>query len=143
MRTCLIAVVGSLLGASTLAAQTTPTFYKDVLPILQANCQGCHRPGEVAPMSLLTYEQARPWARGIKAAVASRQAAVRYGINVGHPDVLRAVLQGIVGTGDVLGDAGPGRTVLAVTVDNWLLDELAALGADLEDHEPEPDEDDT
>ena len=73
MRTCLIAVVGSVLGASTLAAQTTPTFYKDVLPILQANCQGCHRPGEVAPMSLLTYEQARPWARGIKAAVSSRQ----------------------------------------------------------------------
>ena len=73
MRTCLIAVVGSVLGASTLAAQTTPTFYNDVLPILQANCQGCHRPGEVAPMSLLTYEQTRPWARGIKAAVASRQ----------------------------------------------------------------------
>jgi hypothetical protein len=73
MRTCLIAVVGSLVGASTLAAQTSPTFYKDVLPILQANCQSCHRPGEVAPMALLTYEQARPWARAIKSAVASRQ----------------------------------------------------------------------
>jgi hypothetical protein len=73
MRTCLIAVLGSLLGASTLAAADAPTFYKDVLPILQANCQSCHRPGEVAPMSLLTYEQARPWARAIKAAVASKQ----------------------------------------------------------------------
>jgi len=73
MRTCLIAVVGSLLGASTLAAADAPTFYKDVLPILQANCQTCHRPGEVAPMSLLTYEQARPWARAIKTAVTSRQ----------------------------------------------------------------------
>jgi len=73
MRTCLIAVVGTLLGASTLAAAEPPTFYKDVLPILQANCQSCHRPGEVAPMSLLTYEQARPWARAIKAAVTSRQ----------------------------------------------------------------------
>src|SRR4030095_689972 len=72
MRTCLIAVVGSLLGAS-LAGAESPTFYKDVLPILQANCQSCHRPGEVAPMSLLTYEQARPWARAIKAAVTSRQ----------------------------------------------------------------------
>ena len=60
MRTCLIAVIGSLLGASTLAAAEPPTFYKDVLPILQTNCQSCHRPGEVAPMSLLTYEQARP-----------------------------------------------------------------------------------
>ena len=42
----------------------------------------------------------------------------------------------------MLGAAGPGRTVLAVTVDDWLIDELAALGADSEDHEPEPDEDD-
>jgi hypothetical protein len=73
MRTCLIAVAGSLLCASTLSAADAPTFYKDVLPILQANCQTCHRPGEVAPMSLLTYEQARPWAKGIKAAVVSRQ----------------------------------------------------------------------
>src|SRR5262245_52958510 len=76
MRTCLIAVLGSLMCASTLAAAdavTAPTFYKDVLPILQANCQSCHRPGEVAPMALLTYEQARPWARAIKTATASRQ----------------------------------------------------------------------
>jgi hypothetical protein len=73
MRACLIALVGSLLGASTLAAADAPTFYKEVLPILQANCQSCHRPGEVAPMSLLTYEQSRPWARAIKTATASRQ----------------------------------------------------------------------
>lgn len=77
MRTCLIAVAGSLLCASTLAAAdapvNAPTFYKDVLPVLQANCQTCHRPGEVAPMSLLSYEQARPWARAIKNAVVSRQ----------------------------------------------------------------------
>ena len=73
MRTSLIAVVGSLLLASAASAADAPTFYKDVLPILQANCQTCHRPGEVAPMSLLTYEQARPWARAIKAAVTSRQ----------------------------------------------------------------------
>src|SRR5262245_23098031 len=73
MRTCLIAVVGSLLCASTLAAADAPTFYKDVLPILQANCQTCHRPGEVAPMSLVTYEQSRPWARAIKTATAARQ----------------------------------------------------------------------
>ena len=73
MRTSLIAVVGSLLLASAAAAADGPTFYKDVLPILQANCQTCHRPGEVAPMSLVTYEQARPWARAIKAAVVSKQ----------------------------------------------------------------------
>ena len=73
MRTSLIAVVGSLLLASAASAADAPTFYKDVLPILQANCQTCHRPGEVAPMSLLTYEQARPWARAIKNAVVSKQ----------------------------------------------------------------------
>ena len=57
---CLMVVV----GAASLTGQSGPTFYKDVLPILQTNCQTCHRPGEVAPMSLLTYEQARPWAQG-------------------------------------------------------------------------------
>ena len=60
MRTCLIAVVGSLVVASAAAAADAPTFYKDVLPILQANCQTCHRPGEVARCRSLTYEQARP-----------------------------------------------------------------------------------
>jgi len=49
------------------------TFNKDVLPILQKNCQNCHRPGEVAPMSLVTYEDARPWAKAIKAAVVTQK----------------------------------------------------------------------
>jgi hypothetical protein len=49
------------------------TFHKDVLPILQKNCQGCHRPGQMAPMSLLTFQSARPWAKAIKAAVVSRK----------------------------------------------------------------------
>ncbi len=40
-----------------------PTFYRDVLPILQQHCQTCHRPGEIAPMPLVTYDDARPWAR--------------------------------------------------------------------------------
>jgi hypothetical protein len=56
------------------ADQTTlVTFNKDVLPILQNNCQTCHRPGGIAPMSLLTYESARPWAKAIKTAVVSKQ----------------------------------------------------------------------
>ena len=57
--------------------------------------------------------------------------------NIHHPDVMRSILEQIVNTGDVLGSAGPGRTILAVTVDNWLIDELAALGSDLADREPE------
>jgi hypothetical protein len=50
-----------------------PTFTKDVAPILQAKCQSCHRPGYIAPMSLVTYEEARPWARSIKSRVVERQ----------------------------------------------------------------------
>ena len=49
------------------------TFARDVAPILFANCAYCHRPGEVAPFSLLSYKEARPWAVAIKKAVASRQ----------------------------------------------------------------------
>jgi hypothetical protein len=65
---------GCLVGTAAIAATNSPvTFNKEVLPILQKNCQSCHRPGEVAPMSLLTYKDARPWAKSIKAAVVSRR----------------------------------------------------------------------
>jgi hypothetical protein len=49
----------------TAQSSQTPTFTKDVAPILYENCVTCHRPGEMAPMSLLTYDQARPFARAI------------------------------------------------------------------------------
>ena len=65
-------VITGLLFAFASAAATNPaavTFTKDVAPVLQKNCQGCHRPGEAAPFSLLTYEQARPWAKAMKEAV--------------------------------------------------------------------------
>jgi hypothetical protein len=59
---------------SAVAAQTTaPTFAKDIAPLVNARCVMCHRPGEVAPMSLRTYDEVRPWARAIKAKVVSRQ----------------------------------------------------------------------
>lgn len=50
-----------------------PTFYRDVLPILQKHCQQCHRPGEIAPIPLVTFEQVRPWARQIRERVTSRR----------------------------------------------------------------------
>ena len=66
---------GLILAA--IAAEAAPpssvTFNKSVLPILQDKCQTCHRPGQVAPMSLLTYQDARPWAKAIKAAVETRK----------------------------------------------------------------------
>ena len=58
-------------GAAALVA--APTFNKDVLPILQKQCQECHRPGEVAPMSFMTYKETRPWAKAIKSAVLSKK----------------------------------------------------------------------
>ena len=69
-------IASLLMATSALAASnaaTGITFYKDVLPILEKNCQVCHRPGEIGPMPLLTYENARPWAKAIKATVLSRK----------------------------------------------------------------------
>jgi hypothetical protein len=70
-----ISVLGLAIASAAVAAtgSTSPTFNKDVLPILQKNCQGCHRPGEVAPMSLITYKDTRPWAKAIKVAVATEK----------------------------------------------------------------------
>jgi hypothetical protein len=51
----------------------TVTFSKDVAPIFYKSCVGCHRPNDVAPMSLLTYKEARPWARSIKEKVVTRE----------------------------------------------------------------------
>ena len=64
-----------LTGSMAWAADTTPTptFSKDIAPIFERACQNCHRPGSIAPMSLLTYKDARPWARSIKEKVVKRQ----------------------------------------------------------------------
>ena len=59
-------------GAQSAAAEHEVTFARDIAPILQRSCQECHRPASVAPMSLLTYEEVRPWARAIKTRTALR-----------------------------------------------------------------------
>jgi hypothetical protein len=69
---------GALIGfaAPSLAAEPPAkpvTFSKDVAPILQAKCQECHQPNSIAPMSLITYQEVRPWARSIRERVATRQ----------------------------------------------------------------------
>jgi hypothetical protein len=63
----------AFLLVAAVASAAPPTFYKDVLPILQNRCQGCHRPGEAGPMSLITYEGTRPWAAAIREAVLSKK----------------------------------------------------------------------
>src|SRR5690349_711617 len=67
-----VALLPSGLFAQASKSPAGPSFGKDIAPILYARCAMCHRPGEVAPMSLMTYEQVRPWARAIKARVVSR-----------------------------------------------------------------------
>jgi hypothetical protein len=55
------------------AGPEAPTFSKDIAPIFQEKCEACHRPDSIAPMSLRTFEESRPWARSIKARVEARQ----------------------------------------------------------------------
>src|SRR5688572_9144446 len=66
----------ALVCLDTVASQTpaaAPTFNKDVARILNSHCVTCHRPGEVAPMSLLNYAETKPWGRAIKEKVLSRE----------------------------------------------------------------------
>lgn len=60
-------------GLTAACAQAQVTFTKDVALILQEKCQSCHRPDTFAPMSLLTYEEARPWAKSIRQKVVARE----------------------------------------------------------------------
>src|SRR6266436_3594586 len=63
----------SLVFLATSLAAAAPTFSKDVAPILYQRCVQCHRPNDIAPMSLLDYKSARPWAKAIREAVLSRK----------------------------------------------------------------------
>jgi hypothetical protein len=68
-----VAVAGVLTVSASDRATKSVTFSKDVAPILYKNCVSCHRPEEIAPMSLITYKEARPWARSIREKVISRE----------------------------------------------------------------------
>src|SRR5258707_9031120 len=70
-RHTLLAVVAAA-GVSSAALAAEPTFSKDVAPIFQKACDNCHRPGSIAPMSLLTWKDSRPWAKSIKEKVVTR-----------------------------------------------------------------------
>src|SRR5437868_15047529 len=61
------------LSAVALASGEAPTYSKDVAPILYKHCAGCHHSNDIAPMSLITYKEARPWAASIKEAVVRRR----------------------------------------------------------------------
>src|SRR4029453_13986188 len=71
-----IPVLGLMVPAVSAAAPgnvpANPTFTRDIAPIFQEKCEACHRPESIAPMSLQTYEETRPFARSIRARVESR-----------------------------------------------------------------------
>ena len=87
MKSAIVKSLGVLLFAvavmvpvsASAAEDEVPTFTKDVAPIFQAKCEACHRPGSIAPMSLVTYQEARPWARAIRERVSTRVEALAAG----------------------------------------------------------------
>lgn len=94
------------------AGQQQVTFNRDIAPILQRRCQSCHRPGQAAPMPLLTWQDARPWAKAIRNAVISRKmppwfADPRYGHFANDPSLPRTEIDTLVNwanTGALEGD---------------------------------------
>ena len=73
------------------------TFSKDIAPIFQAKCQECHQPNSIAPMSLITYKDARPWAKAIRERVITRQ------MPPWHIDPLTITLVMVAGGSNVVG----------------------------------------
>src|SRR5262245_14951614 len=73
MRSAFTIAVIALAADASVASAASPTFARDVAPILYKNCVECHRPNAMAPMSLLTYDDARPWARAVKQKVVARE----------------------------------------------------------------------
>jgi hypothetical protein len=123
--TLTIAIVAAT--GTTKAADPAPSFSKEVLPILQKNCQSCHRPGQIGPFSLLTYESSRPWARSIKAKVASRQmppwfADPAHGTFANDRSLSQAEIDTIVkwvDAGAPQGDAKDAPTPIEWATDGW------------------------
>src|SRR2546425_7698687 len=124
MRKGLVLILGSACllaapaGAQTRVPETVPTWNKDVAPIVFANCIACHRPGEVAPMSLMKYPEARPWAKGMKAKVLSHEmppwfADPRYGKFQNTRGLTQAQIATLVAWADAGAPQGTGPAPVA------------------------------
>ena len=119
-----------MLGGAAMAAQVSSspvTFNKDVLPILQKNCQSCHRPGQIAPMSFLSYKEVRPWAKAMKTAVASRKmppwfADTQYGHLTNDRSLKQSDIDAIVkwaDSGATEGDAADAPAPIQWPAEGW------------------------
>ena len=130
-----LAIIVCLLAFGVTPATAAPggesdkavTFYKDVLPILQQNCQSCHRPGQIGPFSMLTYKELRPWAKAIKAAVIEKKmppwfADPQYGHFNNDRSLKPAEIQTIaswVDGGSLEGDAKDAPPPIQWPADGW------------------------
>jgi len=113
-----------LLGAPV--ANAAPTFHADVEPVLQRRCQTCHRPGDIAPMSLITYAEVRPWAKAIRAAVSQKKmppwfADPAHGVYGNDPSLSESELETVIGWVDAGAPEGnPGDAPRPLDfVDGW------------------------
>ncbi|MFN0084749.1 MAG: c-type cytochrome [Blastocatellia bacterium] len=70
---CIVPAIGSISRSGSAGAAAVPTFSREIAPIFVKNCMGCHRPGEIAPMSFTNYKEVRPWAKSIREKVARRE----------------------------------------------------------------------
>lgn len=126
----------ALAGSLTMAANlSVPTFYKDVAPILQERCVQCHKAGEIAPMSLVTYQQVRPWAAAIKEAVLTKTMppwpadspkghfSNDWRLTDGQVDVIRRWVEGSAPAGDTK-DESPAAQSHA---DDWRMGEPSVV----------------
>src|SRR5262245_37467736 len=125
MRSGALTLILLAVTAADSSAQT-PTFNQDVARILNARCVTCHRPGEAAPMSLVTYDDARPWVRSIRARVAAREmppwfADPRFGRPfVNDPRLTDAEVQAIVSWVDGGAPRGSGEAPVPPSfVNGW------------------------
>src|ERR1700730_10590637 len=115
-------------SAATASDQSSRvTFTKDVLPILQKNCQSCHRPGQIAPMSLISYQETRPWAKAIKTAVTLKKmppwfADPKYGHFINDRSLKQSEIDTLVkwaDTGVAEGDPKDAPTAIQWPKDGW------------------------
>jgi hypothetical protein len=96
-----IAVTATAAGLALAPYSRAATFSKEVAPILQKHCQECHRPGEIAPMPLMNYSEARPWAKAIRTAVLTKKmppwfADSRYGHFSNDPSLTQSEIATLV-----------------------------------------------
>src|SRR6266498_2817008 len=73
MRSIALSLICAAAGMAANTGSSQVTYYKDALPVLQKNCQNCHRPGEAGPMSFMSYDSTRPWAKAIKSAIVTKK----------------------------------------------------------------------